>query len=55
MQVQQLDAFVAANSKNKPKRTTMPWEHPKVSGKPTIPQAQVRAILDAMKPKDTDG
>jgi hypothetical protein len=55
MLVQNFDAFVAANSKTRPKRTPMPWEYPKVMGKPTISQHEVRKILDAMRPKETDG
>lgn len=50
MLVQQFDAFLAANSKH-PKPTPMPWQAPIRSGKPTLPQEQVRAILDAMRPK----
>jgi hypothetical protein len=55
MLTQQFDAFVAANSKNRPKPTQMPWQAPKIMGRPKLPEHQVRAILDAMRPKETDG
>jgi hypothetical protein len=50
MLVQQFDAFAMANSKSKPKPTPMPWQSPKRMGKPTLPDHEVRAILDAMRP-----
>jgi hypothetical protein len=53
MAVQQFDAFVMANSKNKHKPTPMPWQSPIRSGKPTLPEETVRAVLDAMRPKET--
>jgi hypothetical protein len=52
MLVQQFDAFVMANSKNKPKPTPMPWQAPIRSGKPAVSEEKVRAILDAMRPKE---
>lgn len=51
MLVQQFDAFAMVNSKNKPKPTKMPWQAPHRSGKPTIPDEEVRRILDAMRPQ----
>jgi hypothetical protein len=53
--VQQLDAFVMANSKTRPKPTPMPWQGPKRYGKPTVSEEKVRAVLDAMRPKENDG
>lgn len=53
--VQQLDAFVAANSKNRVKPTPMPWQGPKRYGNPSVPEWKVREVLDAMRPKETDG
>jgi hypothetical protein len=55
MLVQQFDAFVMANSKNRPQPTKMPWDNPVRSGKPAISQDRVREILDAMRPKENDG
>lgn len=55
MLAQQLEAFVAAHSKTKPKPIPMPWQAPIRSGRPSLPEERVREILDAMRPKETDG
>lgn len=49
--VQQLDAYLAVNSKNH-KPTLMPWQAPITSGKPAVSESRVREILDAMRPKE---
>lgn len=54
---QSFDLLYAVNSKNKTKPLPRPWPdaNAKRSGKPAVEESRVREILDAMRPKETDG
>lgn len=58
MLAQLTDITLAVNSKNPPKPVQRPWPEQgakRIGGDTTIPQAEVRKILDAMRPKENDG
>lgn len=52
------DITLAVNSKGKPTPMPRPWpskDMTRIGGDATIPQSEIRKILDDMRPKENDG